>query len=117
VETTLAGRSLAVRAERLRRFGYLFRLIFIWSPSADYAIERVAHRVRAGGHDIPEATIRRRYDAGLKNFFRLYQPLADLWDVHENTGIAGFRIIAEGRRDGTIAVADPELWERMKQRG
>jgi predicted ABC-type ATPase len=32
-------------------------------------VQRVAERVRQGGHDIPEATIRRRFDAGMRLFF------------------------------------------------
>jgi len=32
------------------------------------AIERVATRVAQGGHDVPEAVIRRRFEAGLRNF-------------------------------------------------
>jgi predicted ABC-type ATPase len=52
VETTLATRALATRIVRLRQSGYHFRLIFLWSPSADFSIQRVAARVRAGGHVI-----------------------------------------------------------------
>jgi len=47
-------------------------------------VQRVASRVRAGGHHIPEETIRRRYTAGLENFFRLDRPIVDIWDVLEN---------------------------------
>ncbi len=85
VETTLASRSLAARVIRLKKVGYQFRLVYIWSASADFSVERVSSRVRLGGHDIPEDTIRRRYAAGLKNFFHLYLPLADFWEVHDNT--------------------------------
>jgi predicted ABC-type ATPase len=72
VETTLATRSLASRIVRLRRSGYRFHLVFVWSPSADFSVQRVASRVRSGGHHIPEETIRRRYIAGIKNFVHLY---------------------------------------------
>src|SRR4051812_11656534 len=49
LETTLSGRSLAVQIARLRRTGYFFRLCFIWAPSADFCVRRVADRVRNGG--------------------------------------------------------------------
>ena len=78
VETTLASRTLAPRIERLQREGYRFCLYFFWLPSPEMAIQRVAQRVLSGGHDIPELVIRRRYMAGLNNFFSLYRPLADL---------------------------------------
>ena len=78
IETTLASRTLAPRIERLQRVGYRFNLYFFWLPSPEMAIQRVALRVLSGGHDIPEPVIRRRYAAGLNNFFSLYQPLAHL---------------------------------------
>ena len=114
VETTLAGRGLAARIVRLRAAGYRFRLIFIWSPSAEFSIQRVAARVRAGGHDIPEETIRRRYEAGLKNFFDLYRPLADKWDVYDATG-ATPRLIVGGIMGGETPIGDPDDWRRMQQ--
>lgn len=49
VETTLAGRPLATRIGRLKQRGYLFRLVYIWSPSPDFSVERVASRARLGG--------------------------------------------------------------------
>jgi predicted ABC-type ATPase len=64
-ETTLAGRSLAPWLKRLIKDGYRFHLVFLWLPSADLAVQRVASRVRLGDHDVPEDTIRRRYDRGI----------------------------------------------------
>ena len=70
-EATLASRRFAPWLADLRRSGYLVHLLFLWLPSADLAVERVVERVRAGGHAVPEATVRRRYSAGLRNFFAL----------------------------------------------
>ena len=60
-ETTLASRTFAPWLRDLRASGYDVQLVFLWLPSADFAIERVADRVRSGGHNVPEETIRRRY--------------------------------------------------------
>jgi len=49
-------------------------------------IARVAERVRQGGHDIPQAVIRRRYDAGLANFHGDYAPVVDFWALYDNSG-------------------------------
>ena len=43
-ETTLASRSFAPWIEDLRRDGYSVHILFLWLPSAEFAIERVAHR-------------------------------------------------------------------------
>ncbi len=114
VETTLSGRSLAKRIVRLKQQGYFFRLVFVWAPSPEFSIQRVAARVQAGGHAIPENTIRRRHGLSLRNFFQIYRPLADLWSVHENTSIQGFCIIAEGGIDQATTIHEPALWQRVQ---
>ena len=80
-ETTLASRSFAPWLARLKRNGYHVHVLFLWLESADLAVNRVTARVRLGGHDVPEGTVRRRYTRGLRNLFGLYLPLADSWHV------------------------------------
>ena len=117
METTLASRSLAPRIARLRRSGYEFRLVFLFVPNADFSVERVAGRVRQGGHHIPEETIRRRYMAGIKNFFALYRPLADSWAVHDTTKIGCPAVIARGRMDEIDRDRRSRLLERDAREG
>ena len=74
LETNLANRTLATRIPRWQEAGYTVSLVFVWLPSVDLAVERVAARVRTGGHHIPEATIRRRYKAGLRAFSSCGRP-------------------------------------------
>src|SRR5262245_44459100 len=52
-ETTLASRSLAPWLAGLKTDGYHVHLVFLWLPSADFAVDRVAQRVKTGGHAIP----------------------------------------------------------------
>ncbi len=85
-ETTLSGLSYARAIPKWRAKGYHVKLIFLQLPNADTAIARVSERLRHGGHNIPEATIRRRFDAGLKNFKQIYQPLVDVWLHFDNAG-------------------------------
>ena len=63
-ETTLSGRTYARLLTGLRRDGYRVALFFLWLPSADLAVLRVANRVRQGGHAVPEADVRRRFASG-----------------------------------------------------
>lgn len=83
-ETTLAGRAYAHHIPRWRRRGYRVKLIFLSLPNVNLAISRVRTRVEQGGHDVPEAVIRRRFAAGLKNFHALYKRLVDAWDLYDN---------------------------------
>ena len=115
IETTLASRSLRPRIEALRDAGYFFHLTYVWLASADMAVQRVSARVRAGGHAIPEAVIRRRYERGLDNFFNLYMPIADAWQMADNSWPEGQRPIASRDIDGPIRIDDPELWEGLSR--
>ena len=113
-ETTLATRSFAPWIARLRaERGYRFHLAFLWLPSAEMAVMRVAGRVRHGGHAVPERDIKRRYDRGLRNFFDLYRPIADSWEMHDNSSLPHVRI-ATSTPDGEIEVANPALWHRIE---
>jgi predicted ABC-type ATPase len=61
LETNLANHTLVARIPRWRMAGYEVSIYFVWLPSPEMSIQRVAARVRSGGHYIPEAVIRRRY--------------------------------------------------------
>ncbi len=113
-ETTLASRSFAVWLKELKSQRYIVHLLFLWMPSAEAAVQRVAERVRLGGHDVPEGTVRRRYRAGLRNFFDLYQPLADTWQVVNSSVIAGPRIVAAGAGRNTSVVRDADIWKSVQ---
>lgn len=85
-ETTLSGRAYARQIPQWRALGYRVEIFFLSLPSADMAVQRVAERVRQGGHNIPEATIRRRFEAGQRLLAQMYQPLVDQWVVYDNAG-------------------------------
>jgi predicted ABC-type ATPase len=95
-ETTLATRTYAPWLKTLQAAGYEVHLFFVWLPSADMAIARVAERVRSGGHHVPDETIRRRYTRALVNLRELYIPLANFWQLIDNSAYGGSRIIAAG---------------------
>ena len=78
------------------------------------AASRVAERVRRGGHDVPAEVVRRRYAAGLRSFFDLYLPLADSWQLFDNSRLTGPRLIATGERGKEPTLLDVDLWRRLK---
>jgi predicted ABC-type ATPase len=112
-ETTLASRSFAPWLDELIRRGYRFHLSFLWLESADLAIARVRSRVRMGGHDVPEETIRRRWRTGLQNFFRLYRPLTSTWRFYDNSFEDGLRLIALGQGSAPTRVHLKGQWTRI----
>ncbi len=95
-ETTLSGKSYIKLLSKLRSAGYRVNLFFLWLPSIDLALKRVADRVRKGGHNIPAKTISRRFKRGIQNLFSQYCELCDLIVVYDNS-------TAEPRLVATIA--------------
>jgi predicted ABC-type ATPase len=75
-ETTLSGRGYAQHIPVWRKKGFTVKLFFLRLTSPELAIARVQQRVKAGGHNVPEETIRRRFAAGLRNYEKIYKPSA-----------------------------------------
>lgn len=96
IETTLALRTYVRFIERAHAAGYFVTLLYFWLPTPEQAIERVATRVREGGHNIPEDVIRRRYAGGLKNLTTIYAPVCDLWTIYNNSSAEGVCKVATG---------------------
>ena len=76
---------------------------------------RVADRVRRGGHHVPDDVVRRRYHGGLRNFFRLYRPLAATWRFYDNAGQTPPRLVARGGMMAATRVVDELTWRRVTQ--
>lgn len=99
-ETTLAGRSYLRRIDGWCRDGYMTTLLFLSLPSPEDAIRRVRRRVEQGGHNVPEDVIRRRFEAGLENFWSLYAARVDRWILYDNRGRVPVVVERSGDRDG-----------------
>ena len=87
---------------------------YLWLPTPEMAIERVASRVRAGGHNIPRDTIVRRYEAGRRNFSELYRPLADTWQVFDNS-VTPQNIVANGGRNLETTIYNAVAWTNITE--
>ena len=61
VETTLAGAGVLRFMEVARQAGYRIVLHYVSLNSPDQALMRIRNRVALGGHDVPEADVRRRF--------------------------------------------------------
>jgi predicted ABC-type ATPase len=57
------------------------KLWFIKLSTSELAIERVKSRVKQGGHDIPHATILRRFTSGLKNLEK-FKSIVESWVIY-----------------------------------
>ena len=70
LESTLSGKSYVGLLKACKRSGWRITILYLWLPSPEEAIERVACRVSEGGHGLPTEVIRRRYFAGTSNFLK-----------------------------------------------
>ncbi|MCE9566892.1 MAG: Zeta toxin family protein [Planctomycetes bacterium] len=112
-ETTLAARTYARWITDMKRDGYAVHLFYYWLRDPSLAIGRVAERVRAGGHHVPDDTIRRRYSRSVGNFLELYRPLVTTWQVYDNSN-GGSKLFAFNN-SYFDTILDQDVWERFNR--
>ena len=112
-ESTLSSRTFAPFIARCKSQGYRTKQFYVALPTPELAINRVALRVRLGGHNIPAVDVERRFHRSLHNLFELYKPLADNWTVLDNaTGVLA--LVAHGTVKRTY-VEDTVKWLNLKK--
>lgn len=114
IETTLATRSYVNLVHQAQAKGYKVTLVFFWLHTPELALQRIAERVKKGGHDIPNVTARRRYIAGINNLFKLYAPEVDCWMIYDNSDNPRVAV-AHGGRFATTEVLNESLFTKIKE--
>ena len=109
IETTLSGRYVRKLFKTWRELNYKITIIFLSAASPEILIERVAERVKKGGHYVSDEDVRRRFKRGKENFWSIYKNLADSWSLFYNTN-DGFKKVAAGEKDKIITI-DEDLFE------
>lgn len=115
IETTLATRALLNMVKDAQAGGYEVTILYFWLNSPELAIARVRNRVSAGGHNIPDEVIRRRYTVGLQYLFKYYIPACDRWIIADNSR-SPFTVVAEGTQL-TTTVRDAAKYELIRSLG
>jgi predicted ABC-type ATPase len=80
--------AYAMRLKHWKAAGYRLEIVFLRLASPQIALRRIKARVKQGGHNVPPNDVLRRFERGWDNFRRVYRPLADVWAVYDNSGIA-----------------------------
>ncbi len=112
-ETTLSDKAYASLLTGLKPKGYALHFFFLWLPGAELAIARIKERVREGGHYVPAEDVRSRFVRGIKNFFTLYEPLADSWMLFDNSQTKP--VLIAKRRNGHSEVVDERLYGMIQR--
>ena len=113
LETTLASRSIAKLVKEAQSKGYHVTLLYFWLNTPDLAVERVRSRVKEGGHNVSESTIRRRYRAGILNLFDLYIPICDFWMITDNS-LSPMEVIAKGNKNKKRDISNAIVYDKLK---
>jgi predicted ABC-type ATPase len=113
-ETTLSGRSHLGLIRRLKERGYQVHFFYLWIPSVELALARIRERVLRGGHDVPEAVVRRRFDRSATNFLTHYQALADTWILFDNSA-AALSIVAS-QEHGEVHITERKRYNELVER-
>lgn len=98
--------------EKAARAGYQVTLIFIGIESVDLSQERVASRVRAGGHDVPVKKLQQRYSRTLRNLDRAIATLPRVILFDNSQYDTPFRFVSEYRNGRCLKKGDgqPPRW-------
>jgi predicted ABC-type ATPase len=83
-ETTLGGHTIAGLLRQALSEKIEVRIWYVGLATPELHIARVRSRVAAGGHDIPEARIRERYEKSVLNLVDLMPKLTEL-RVYDNS--------------------------------
>ena len=114
IETTCSGRGHLNFLRQCRDAGWRITFVFLWLPSPQIAVDRVARRVSAGGHAVPPEIVIRRYWTGLSNMRAFYLPLADVAAIYDNAAAEPI-LIAERISGADLIVHDPARWRLIEE--
>lgn len=113
-ETTMSGITYLKYFKMLKEKGYKIHIYFLWIPSAQLAIARVRDRVAQGGHNVPLADIKRRFERSIEKFFKQYRLLADQWMLFNNEQAKPKLIVR--KQNMHIDVFDQELFDKITKK-
>ena len=113
IETTLATKSYHDLVKKAHEKGYHSHLLYFWLQSPELALQRVAERVKNGGHNVDEHIVRRRYTMGIRNLFKLYVPVVDYFILVDNS-VVPREVVAEGNYD-EVKVYNDEKFKKIRQ--
>lgn len=100
VETVLSTDKYRRLVAEAKQRDFAFRLIYVMLRSPDLNVERVRLRVKKGGHDVPEPSIRRRWIRSLDQL-PWFLDQADQAAIFDNSGAVP-RLIGRKQQGSTI---------------
>jgi predicted ABC-type ATPase len=110
-ETTLSGRSYLRMIRQLMSDGWIVQMFYLWLPSVEACLQRVAERVKHGGHNIPSDVIERRYFRSIRNVLFEYASACTTCTCFRNWDAATSEIFYQ--RGNLRYVVDNDSFQQM----
>lgn len=88
IETTLSGNYAIRLMKQAKQHGFEISMFYVGLGDPKLNIERVAIRVRNGGHHIPTSDIMHRHQSSIQNLL-LHLDIIDVFTVIDNSTIGG----------------------------
>jgi predicted ABC-type ATPase len=92
-----------------RLAGFEIVLVYIGTENVEINLARIRNRVLAGGHDVPEKDVRRRYKRSFENL-PIAIKRADHTILFDNSTEDGYRLIAILSSTGNQWLKAPPAW-------
>ena len=70
--------------------------------------------VKNGGHHIPDDVVERRYYRSIQNLISLYLPIADQWDVFDNSSKNPKQIAYKKEHENMPHILNESAWQLLK---
>jgi predicted ABC-type ATPase len=111
IESTISGSHHLRVLEKTKNAGYETVFVYVFLDNVELNVTRIRKRVLLGGHNVPEADVRRRYERSMTNF-RNVKKLINRWELYYNGGMS-YNLVARG--NGGEEVLDSQLYEKFKR--
>ena len=112
LESTVSGNYHNRVIEKARKAKYEIIFVYVFLDSVKQNIERIKQRVKLGGHNVPEADVKRRYKCSLRNFWSV-QKVVDQWELYYN-GENNYEPVARGVSD-VLEIMNDVLYNKFKK--
>ena len=104
-----AGRLMLEEIERFANRKIDFGFETTLSGRTYLRLIKDGKRVLHGGHNVPEADVRRRFGRSIRNLLLCYRPLTDSWFVFDNSGRPSLAAFEKHRE---IRIINTEAYDR-----
>jgi predicted ABC-type ATPase len=110
-ETVFSHPSKVTLLQMAKTSGYITHLVFIATENPEINVERVAHRVRRGGHNVSTDKVISRYERSLENLVRSIVVADNIYIVDNSEKERPHRLAMKIEQGKTTFISDTlPLW-------